>query len=120
MCIVTGLTRYLTLGACNYTPFWCLYCAGFERSVSTVHTMKIPTAILFFLLACTLASVTKAEAGDDPMDLIKDRLNKKFSRNRYGGGEDDEVCFTRFVVAQLRCLGLSTMVANITGYASSV
>lgn len=50
--------------------------------------MKIPTTLLVVLLSCMMVSMVKA-AGDDPMDLVKERLNRKLSRNRYG--EDEQV-----------------------------
>ena len=50
--------------------------------------MKVSTTTVLILLACILA-VVKA-AGDDPRDLIKERYNRRLSRNRYGE-EDDEV-----------------------------
>lgn len=57
--------------------------------------MKIPATIFFFLLlACALASLAKAEDGDDPMDRVKERFNRKLSRGRYGG-EDDEASLKR-------------------------
>lgn len=50
--------------------------------------MIMKTEFLFLFFFCMVA-ITLA-AGDDPMDVIRERYNRKLSRNdRYGG--DDEV-----------------------------
>ena len=59
--------------------------------------MKIPASLLFFLLVCTFTYLANADAGDDPRDLIRDRMQRKLARNNRYGGEDDEVCSSCFV-----------------------
>ena len=63
--------------------------------------MKISPTILFFLLVCTLATFTNAESMDEAKDLIRDRMNRKLSRHR-DLGEDDEVRLPRSILIFVR------------------
>ena len=51
--------------------------------------MKLTQTALLVLLACVLVMVSAAYP-DDPRDLVKERLNRRLNRGRYGD-EDDEV-----------------------------
>ena len=51
--------------------------------------MKISQTSILVLLFCIVAMVSAAYP-DDPRDLVKERLNRRLNRNRYGD-EDDEV-----------------------------
>jgi hypothetical protein len=66
--------------------------------------MKFPTSLLFLSLVVCLVSLARA-SNEEARDLVRERLNRKLSRNRYGedeqvrieyGGDDGPCVFVSF------------------------